>query len=361
MSPRKVSTKRAWSFSIGRISGIEIRIHVTFFLLVPLFALAGTAEGGPGVVGGVLWLVVIFGCVLLHELAHCFVGRPRGAVVHEIELFPLGGVSKLEQLPDDPRDEFAMAIAGPLASVAIAAVAAAVAAALGRSLWPIDLYEGSFIARLAWLNLLLAVFNLLPAFPLDGGRVFRAMLERWLDLERATHVAARVGRFVAVVFFVVGLFWNPWLVIIAVFVYFGASAEEAATVLHVRLASQSVADLMFIAPIVVDPATSSEALRALLRRSAQRVFPVVGEQGYEGLVDATAIERSVVGDTAAELIERGQPVVASTDEVEARIPELVSARTHALAVLDGPTVIGVLRVEEIQHLLEPARPRHGAR
>lgn len=361
MSPQRCDTKRSWSFSIGSISGIQIRIHVTFLLLVPLFALAGTAPGGPGVVGGVLWLFVIFGCVLLHELAHCFVGRPRGAVVHEIELFPLGGVSKLEHLPEDPRDEFAMAIAGPLASVAIAVVAAAVAVTLGRSLWPIDLTSGSFIARLAWLNLLLAAFNLLPAFPLDGGRVFRAMLEHWLNLERATRVAARVGRFLAVGFVVVGLFWNPWLMIIGVFVYFGASAEEAATVLHVRLESHSVADVMLMAPIVVPPDASNDELRALLRRSAQRVFPVVSERGYEGLVDAAAIERSAPGRSAAEVLESDSPVLAGTDDVEGWLPQLVSSRAHALAVLDGSTVVGVLRVEEIQHLLEPAPPRHGAR
>ena len=113
--------RRRWSsFPIGRIAGIQIRVHVTFFLLVPLFALAGTQPGGPGAVGAIAWLVVIFACVVVHELAHCLVGRPRGLVVHEIELLPIGGVSKLENLPEDPHDELAMAIAGPLASIGIA-------------------------------------------------------------------------------------------------------------------------------------------------------------------------------------------------------------------------------------------------
>ena len=141
------------SFRIGRIAGIEIRVHVTFFLLVPLFALAGAAPGGSGALAGVAWLVVIFACVLVHEFAHCLVGRPRGAVVHEIELLPIGGVSKLEHLPEDPRDEFAMAIAGPAASLGIAIVAAVVALALSLPLLPVDFLGGSILVGLVWFNL----------------------------------------------------------------------------------------------------------------------------------------------------------------------------------------------------------------
>ena len=251
------SGHRLWSFGVGRISGIEIRVHYTFFLLVPLFALAGSAPEGPGVAASLLWLVLIFACVVVHELAHCLVGRPRGAVVHEIVLLPIGGVSKLEHLPETPSDELAMAIAGPAASVGLAALAGAAALLAHDALLPIELFGGSLLAGLFWFNLIIAAFNLLPAFPLDGGRVFRALLERRYDLEHATRLAARIGRGVAVVLMLSGVLFDLWLVIIGVFVYFGASAEEVATIVHVRLGGQRVSDAMLLDPVTVAPTTDA--------------------------------------------------------------------------------------------------------
>src|SRR5712691_8398989 len=122
-----MTERRSASFSIGHVAGIDIRVHFTFLLLVALFALGSSGPGGPGVVGGLIWLVIIFGCVVAHELAHSLVARRRGATVREILLLPIGGVSKLENLPESPSDEFAIAIAGPAASLALAGVAALVA------------------------------------------------------------------------------------------------------------------------------------------------------------------------------------------------------------------------------------------
>ncbi len=344
-------TRREWSFRLGRIAGIEIRVHVTFFLLVALFVFAGTQAGSPGVVSSLSWLVVIFSCVVVHELAHCVVGRARGAVVHEIVLLPIGGISKLEHLPETPSDELAMAIAGPAASVGLAALGGLAAVLVQESLLPIDLYGGSFLARVFWFNLIIAAFNLLPAFPLDGGRVFRALLERRYDLERATHIAARVGRSVAVVLIVVGALFNLWLTIIGVFVYLGASAEEAATIVHVRLKGHLVADVMMLEPVIVAPTTSVEELRTLIRRSAQRAFPVVGAQGYIGLVDARSIQLHARGQSAVDLAERAAPVVSATDVLEEDLPLVVSAPAHALTVVDRGRVVGVLRLEDVQHLV----------
>jgi Zn-dependent protease len=233
-----------WSFPLVRVAGIEIRVHVTFFLLVPLFAWAGTQAGGPGVVGALVWLVVIFGCVVLHEFGHCFVARRRGVNVHEIDLLPIGGVSKLERLPERGRDEFAIAIAGPAVSGAIAAACALVAIAAAIPMTPIDWFGGPIVPRLMWFNLVIGAFNLLPAFPLDGGRVFRSLLERTHTLEEATRIATRLGRRLAVAMGVVGLLVSPLLVFVAVFIYFGAAAEEAATIIHLRLERRTVGDVM---------------------------------------------------------------------------------------------------------------------
>ncbi len=344
-TPRQIS-----SFSIGHLAHIDIRVHLTFFLLVAVFALGSSGPGGPGVVGGLIWLVIVFSCVVVHEMAHSLVARSRGALVREIVLLPIGGVSRLENLPESPTDEFAIAIVGPVASVVLAGVAALVSLGLRRPLLPFDLYGGQLLARLVWFNLILGGFNLLPGFPLDGGRVFRALLERRYDLERATHLAARVGRGLAVVLVALGVFVNVWLVLIGVFVYFGASAEEAATVTHVRLRGASIANLMLVDPVVVTPTTSVADLQALVRRTAQRVFPIVGGQGYEGMVDARMATRSAPAHLASDIALQIAPVDLGAD-LEETASFVADTPTKAVAISAGGRIVGVLRVEEIEHLL----------
>jgi stage IV sporulation protein FB len=354
--------------SLGRVSDIEIRIHASFLLLVVLFVLAGTAPEGPGVPKALAWLVLIFACVVVHELAHCFVARGRGGVVHEILLLPIGGVSKLERLPEGPRDELAMAIAGPAASLGLAVLAGILTVLAGESLLPVEILGSSLLASLFWFNLLVAGFNLLPAFPLDGGRVLRALLERAYDLPRATHLAATAGRAVAIAMIVGGFFFfDLWLTIIGVFVYFGASAEEAATLAHWRLAGHQVGDAMLHEPVTIAPEASIAELHGLSRGSAQRAFPIFGPAGYEGILDASAIEHAVAGATAVGLADREAPPIASRDDLEERLPTLLSTPARALAVVDGPRVVGVLRAEDVQHLVDEGAfsgfhdPEHGPR
>ena len=199
-----------------------------------------------------LWLVILFTSVVVHELAHSLVARRRGGEVHEILLFPLGGISKMESLPETPGDELAIAAAGPLTSLALGAGALLLALAAGATVMPVDLIGGAWLARVGWMNLLLGVFNLLPAFPLDGGRVLRAVLERRHDLLRATRTATRIGHGLAAVLIVGGVFFDVWLALIGVFVYLGASAEEAGTIVHVRLRGHRVRELVVRAPHLAD-------------------------------------------------------------------------------------------------------------
>jgi Zn-dependent protease len=295
------------SFPIARITGIEVRVHWTFLLLLALFAWAGPQSGFGSSYEAVLWVVVLFACVVAHEFAHSVVARRRGGDVHEILLFPLGGVSKLEHLPESPADEFAIAIAGPLCSIGLAVAAAVFALGLGRPLLPPDLVRGPWLSRIVWANALLAAFNLLPAFPLDGGRVFRALLERRLDLLPATRIATRVGHALAAAFVIVGLFADLWLAFIGVFVYFGASAEERATVIHTRLKGHQVFEIM----------------RVDLDRTGVPVWR-----------DVTA-----------------GPDDLLTDEL---VAEVAQAPAHEIAVIEHDAVIGVLRLEDIERLV--ARP-----
>ncbi len=309
MEPGGIRTRprpHRWSFPAGQIAGIEVRVHVSFLVLVALFALVAPEPGVMAAVASVGWLIVIFTCVVVHEMSHCFVARARGAEVEEILLFPLGGVSKLRHLPESPRDEFAIAIVGPLTSIGLGVSAAILCLATRQSLLPIDLVTGSWLVRLVWLNLILGVFNLLPAFPLDGGRVLCSLLERDHDLETATRSAAHVGRVLAVMMIAVGLFVDVWLTLIGIFIYLGASAEEAGTIVHARLRGHRVREVM-------QPATDESATAAVV-------------------VDADAL----LDDDLLQLVE--------------------SAPGHRAAVETDGRTIGVLQLEDLGRFAARTNP-----
>ena len=219
-----------WSWQAGRLAGIPVRIHVTFALLVGFVGFAHWTLGGASALGAGLALVGgLFGSVLLHELGHALAARRYGIATHDIVLLPIGGVARLERMPARPGQEIAVALAGPAVNVAIAA-ALFTGLALGGRLEPLSalgVASGSLVERLMLANLGLVAFNLLPVFPLDGGRVLRGLLALRLPHARATRVAARIGRAGAVVLGVYGLFGNPFLVLIAVFVWMAARQEEA--------------------------------------------------------------------------------------------------------------------------------------
>ncbi|HEX6310061.1 MAG TPA: site-2 protease family protein [Acidimicrobiia bacterium] len=335
-------------------------MHATFFVLVVLFAVGSSGPEGPGPLIGLWWLALIFACVVVHELAHCIVARRRGAVVNEIILLPIGGISRMERLPETPADELAVSIAGPLASIAIAAVAGAASLAAGQPLIPIDLLEGGFLARLAWLNLILGAFNLLPAFPLDGGRVLRALLERRLDLETATHRAARLGRTLALALAAVGILFDLWLVIIAVFVYLGASAEETATIVHLRLRGRRVGEAMVVEPVLLEDDTRAGEARELLRRTTQRTFPVVHAGHYLGVVDARDIGTMEPATPVEVMTDRDAPALTRSALLEVDALPVLQATTHdAVPVLEGDTVVGLLQRDDLEHFVqEPAPDGH---
>jgi len=217
------------SIRVARIGGIDIRMHWTFLVLVVLVVWLNSGSGSATAASGLVWIVAVFSSVLVHEYAHCVVARRRGAVVQDILLLPIGGLSQLEKMPERAADEFAIAVVGPLASLGLAVIAVAGGLVFGAHLWPPTLFAGPWFARLAWLNILLGVFNLLPALPMDGGRVLRAALEQH-DHDRitATRQAGKIARILAVVMIAGGVFYDFWLVFIGVFVYLGAGSEERA-------------------------------------------------------------------------------------------------------------------------------------
>ena len=335
-----------WSVPVGRVAGIQLRVHATFALL--LLLVVGPGQTLLGTLAAIGWLVAIFACVVVHELAHSILARRRGADVRSIVLLPIGGVSQLERLPDDPHDELQIAIVGPLASIALAGLAAAAALLVGQPLWPPGLSAG-WLADLTWFNLIVGVFNLVPAFPLDGGRVLRALLQRRLDLETATRRAATVGRAAGTILLLLG-FFDLWLAIIGLFVFFAASAEEAGTIVHVRLAGLRVRDAMVADPVTVDPELSGAWAAHIARRAGQSSLPVVADERYRGILDAGDAERERSA-SVADLADADRPTVGPDDGLEDALRTLGSWRVPALAVTVGDRVVGLLEAQVASRLL----------
>jgi len=217
------------SWRLGQLAGIDVFVHWTFLLLVGFIFLSGLQEAGglSAAVHGVGMILAVFGCVALHEVGHALAARRFGIPTRDITLLPIGGVARLEQMPEKPSQELWVSLAGPLVNVVIAAgmLVSILLMAGMASLLNLDWTGGRFLAQLMWINLTLVLFNILPAFPMDGGRVLRALLAQRMDYVGATEIAAKVGKAMAILFGVVGLFVSPFLLFIALFVYFGAEGE----------------------------------------------------------------------------------------------------------------------------------------
>jgi Zn-dependent protease/predicted transcriptional regulator len=227
-----------WSWKVASVAGIPIRIHVTFVLLLVWLFWSGAARGLAHAAEGVGFILAAFACVVLHEFGHALMGRRYGVVTRDITLLPIGGVARLDRIPRRPSQEVAVALAGPLVNVAIAGALFLTMPFSMRERVFADsgVLERSFIAWLFAFNVGVTVFNLIPAFPMDGGRVLRALLAMRLDYVRATRVAATVGQAIAFLFVFVGLFGipgllppNPILLLIALFVFLAAGPDSATT------------------------------------------------------------------------------------------------------------------------------------
>jgi Zn-dependent protease len=218
------------SLKVASIFGIEVRIHLTFLLfLVWIWFSYYQVAGFAGAVQGVLFILALFACVLLHEFGHAFAARGFGIETPDITLLPIGGVARLNRIPDKPWQELVVAIAGPLVNVVIAGVLIFVIHT-SASLEQLEYLENprvELLAKLAAVNVMLVLFNLIPAFPMDGGRVLRALLAMAMPYARATQIAAWIGQGLAVVFGIFGIFGNPLLIFIAFFIFVGAQQEVA--------------------------------------------------------------------------------------------------------------------------------------
>ncbi|HVU25215.1 MAG TPA: site-2 protease family protein [Opitutus sp.] len=350
-----------WSLKIGRFAGIDVFVHWTFTLLLVWIFVAQMSAGGGTLAGlrGVVFILALFGCVVLHEFGHALTARRYGIQTRDITLLPIGGVARLERMPENPRHELLVALAGPAVNLAIALILF-VALAAWRGL-PIrvapQFAHGGFVAQLMIVNVLLAVFNLIPAFPMDGGRVLRALLATRVGRRRATHAAANVGQFLAIVFGAAGLFvWgNPFLVFIAIFVYLGAQAEAHAVELTTLIHGLQVRDAMqkrFRTLAADEPL--AHAVDELLAGS-QHDFPVMNDGAVIGMLRRRDLVKALAehgrGAAVGDAMSRDcQPVQAGAP-LEKAFEGLQSGGCPAVPVIDEGHLVGVLTTENVSELV----------
>lgn len=224
--------KRPWAFYLGRFLGIDVHVHATFLLIVAWVAWMSFNAGGTmaAVAQGILFLLATFGFVLMHEYGHALAARGYGIGTRDITLYPIGGVASLLDMPRNPKHQLVVALAGPAVNLVAAALLFVVLSAADVAVGPAALATGagSFMAKLFWINVGLFLFNMLPAFPMDGGRVLRAILAMRTTTLRATEIAVSVGRTLAVGLMILGLFTTPTLTLIGLFIWFAAGRERAA-------------------------------------------------------------------------------------------------------------------------------------
>ena len=347
-----------WSAKLGRFAGIDVYVHVTFLLLLAWFGYSAWVQTGSvaGVVNALTLIVLLFLCVLLHEYGHALTARRFGIGTLHITLLPIGGVALLESMPKDPRQEVLVALAGPAVNLVIAAVVYVLLGLTSRqgAVFAVNPAGTGLLQGLLTANLLLALFNLLPAFPMDGGRVLRALLAMRMDRVRATRMAARVGQALAVGLGFLGLAGNPFLVLIAVFVWIGAGGEANAVEVEERLDRRPAGRAMMTSFATMAPGDSLSRAIDLTLAGTQKDFPVLDGPRIVGVLTQAAI-LSGLRDRGPEAPAGDYLVPAKTADVATPLTTLLEslqqADTHLVCITRGGALAGLVDLDNINEFL----------
>lgn len=348
-----------WSWKLGRFAGIDVRVHATFLILLAWIAVVGYRALGTasGALGEVLFVLALFASVVLHEYGHALTARRYGVGTREITLLPIGGVAQLERIPTDPRQELAIAAAGPAVTVVLVILLWIILTAIGgrRDAGAVLQVHGAFLTRLLWANIILAVFNIIPAFPMDGGRILRAALAMRMDYARATRIAAQIGKLFALVFGVVGLFSNPWLVLIALFVWVGAAGESAAVQTRSTFDGVPVERVMVRAVKTLAPGDPLSRAVSEVLAGFQDDFPVVENTQVVGVLTRADLMRALARDGAAsrvsDAMQRDFQVAHPDEDLDQAFARLQACRCHTFPVVRNGRLEGVLTAEHIGEYL----------
>jgi Zn-dependent protease/CBS domain-containing protein len=353
-----------WSFKLGRISGINIQVHFTFFLILIWGAFNFGGSAGP--LYGLLVTVTLFTLVLLHELGHSVAAMAYGIRVRDITLLPIGGVARLERMPEKPIQEFVVALAGPAVNVLLAIILAPIVFGLAGGLGPMVLSMRSqpgltgLLTFLLTANISLALFNLLPAFPMDGGRIFRAVMGTFLSFERATTVAVTVGRVLAVGLGVFGLINGQFfLAMIALFIFTASGQEGAAVTAKSRLQGVRAGQALTRDTISLSPNATVAQAASIVMRGDRPDFAVVDPYNRQllGVVSSSDVARAVELDQWASPLSDIMRLAGEVPKVTPNTPllevqdKMEAGSSRVAAVYDGPFFQGLISTDDVRRVL----------
>ena len=357
-----------WSFRIGTLFGIRIEVHVTFLLMIAGFSI-WRSKGAADALMTAFELLLLFGCVLLHELGHALAARRYGILTREIVLLPIGGVARLERMPTKPSQEIVVALAGPGVNLVLATLFGGLLFAMGKTPPPPSamLETGELVAILMYSNLMMIAVNLIPAFPMDGGRVLRAVLALFTPYARATRIASLIGQGFAIIFAVIGLFYftqAPTVLFIALFVFMIAGEERALVQRRASLEGLSVSTAMVTAFLSLETRHELQHAVDLMLAGDQQDFPVLEGGRYLGMLSRGDLIRGLREEGPQSPV--GRIVRLNVEPVEAAWPldlalqRMRAARENAVPVTMRGQLVGLLTLENVGELLlvQEARQRH---
>ncbi|MFN3624985.1 MAG: site-2 protease family protein [Hyphomicrobium sp.] len=359
-----------WSIKLFTWGGTAVRMHITFLLLVAWIAAVQWSRGGAhDALAGVLFILVLFACVVLHEFGHIWAARRYGIRTPDVTLLPIGGVAAMERMPEKPSQEIVVALAGPAVNLVIAAV---LFAGLGlrvstEQTWQ-ETLQSSFWAQVAAANVVLLVFNLIPAFPMDGGRVLRALLAMRLGYTRGTKVAATIGQVLAVGFAFLGFMGNPMLILIAIFIFLAASGEAGAVEAREVIRGRPVKDGMITSFEALGVGATADDAATKLLSTTQHEFPLLDGAGrLRGVVTQKAIIEALRGGEggkpALEIMDANVPTLHADEDLALAVDLLRRSGARLVGVVDdASSLVGYVTPENISELvmIGASRERSGA-
>jgi len=362
VTPRRGGPPFRWSRKLLTVAGIDVYVHATFLLLIAFLAFSDliAGQGVAAIVRATSLILAVFTSVVLHEFGHALMARRFGVLTRDITLLPIGGIARLEKMPDQPGQQLLVAVAGPAVNLAIAVLLFGVVGVLDVQVGLESLRHagGPFLTQLMWINVSLAAFNLLPGYPMDGGRVLRALLAMRMAPERATQTAARVGQGVAVIFGLVGLLLSPLLIVIAVFVWLGAQAEHTFSTVKVALGGLSVRDGMVSDFKTVGPTDPISRAVALTLAGFQQDFPVLDGARLVGMLTHGDLLKGLAERGADLSVARAMRVELDTaspsDALGSALTRMQQGGSRVLMVLESEKVVGLLAVANIGELVAMA-------
>ena len=344
------------SLNLGKIAGIKLRIHWTFLILIVWVSWmhANMGYNFQEILMVLAFVMTIFVCIVLHELGHALVARKYNIDTKDITLLPIGGLARLEKMPDEPVQEFWIAIAGPLVNGVIAGLLSIVIGVTGTI--PAEILEGkitsnNFLFHLMSVNIFLIVFNLIPAFPMDGGRIFRALLSLRINRIKATRIASSLAQVIAILFIFLGLFSNPFLILIGIVVYLGAQMETQLTEAKFVLSGYKVKDVMMgNISMLKENDPLSKAIETLLNEQSKEFLVISNNSENKEVVGILTRDDIIRG-----LADKGKGTSISsvmTKEFKILAPEMPMEEVYSIMQQNGSTLLPVITNNKLEGALD---------